>query len=98
MKKLEVTTEPIGQKLFRLCLYLDGQYIGEYERSQESDIDRKRKEIELASDLLCWVGEHHGSFVVRWDSNKRRKSIRVGRTEVCIIPRQLWQDPSWKNA
>lgn len=88
--------ERIGKKLHRLLIYVDGQYIGEYERSQESDLGRKEKEILAAIDVLAGVYKKHGKFVVRWDGVNKKKSIRVNGVEVCTIPKSCWGKPSWE--
>lgn len=94
---LVVRTTRIGDKLNRLDVYLGDVLIGEYERSQDADIARKKAEIQNASDLLVWVYEKFGQrFVVRWDGIHRRKSIRVGDNEVSIIPKALRETPSWE--
>jgi hypothetical protein len=69
--------EKIGKKLHRLLIYVDGQYIGEYERSQEADIGRKEQEIHASIDVLVGVCNKYGEFVVRWDGTNKKKSIRV---------------------
>lgn len=95
MQKLDVRAELIGTKLHRLEIFKDGTFIGEYERSQAKDIDRKIREIQLASDLLVETFTNHGPFVVRWDGENHRKSIRVDGTHVATVPKDCWQKPSW---
>lgn len=96
MANIRIVPEVIGKKLYRLNIYLDGQRIGEYERSQAADIDRKTREIELAIGTLESVFDHHGEFTVRWNRVQKKKSIRVDGVEVATIPRSCWQKPSWK--
>ena len=96
MTTLSVTVQLLGKKLHRLEIYSDGTFIGEYERSQEEDIGRKKEEIELASSVLLQVFKDHGPFVVRWDGQHRQKSIRVDGTEVATIPKNCWQKASWE--
>ena len=76
----------------------DGQtLIGEYERAQEADIERKKREVQNAGALLIGVFRKHGPFVVRWDRLSRTKSIRVNGVEVGVIPRTHWETPSWEG-
>ena len=93
MRKLDVKPYLIGTKLHRMEIFLQGTFIGEYERSQAEDIERKIREIELASDLLVEIYRKHGPFVVRWESCQ--KSVRVNGLRVAVIPRECWQKPSW---
>ncbi len=95
MQKLTVETEVIGTKLNRLDIFNNGKFIGEYERAQEADIDRKKQEINCASELLIEVYNKHGQFVVRWNGAENKKSIRVNDIEVASIPRECWKKPSW---
>ena len=94
---LRVRSELIGSKLHRLLIFQDGQYIGEYERSQEADIERKKAEIRNAEAELLGIYRRHGEFVVRWDGAKRQKSVRVKGTEVGTVPRAAWERPSWEG-
>jgi hypothetical protein len=96
MTKLNVKTELIGKKLHRLEVYHDGKFIGEYERSQAKDIERKTKEVNLASDLLLSIYREYGAFIVRWDGVSHKKSVRVNGTEVSIVPKGCWLKPSWE--
>jgi hypothetical protein len=96
MAELDVKAELIGKKLYRLEIYYGGTFIGEYERSQAKDIERKTKEINLAAELLLSIFRENGVFVVRWDGEGRKKSIRVDGTEVGIVPNDCWQKPSWE--
>jgi len=96
MNMLDVKAELLGTKLHRLEIYHEGTFIGEYERSQEKDIERKSREINLAAELLLAVFEKHGVFVVRWDGEDHKKSIRIDGTEVDTIPAECWQKPSWE--
>lgn len=92
---LQVDAQPIGIKLHRLVITSDGVIIGEYERSQAADIDRKIEEIKCALQLLVDVYKRDGEFVVRWDSKRRVKSIRVRGAEVSQVPLDCWRQPSW---
>lgn len=92
---LRIDSEVIGKKLNRLSVYYDGQYIGEYERSQEADIERKSLEVKCALPLLLNIYESKGEFQVRWDNARRVKSIRVNGVEVGQIPCECWRKPSW---
>lgn len=94
---LVVRSTAVGLKLNQLEIF-DGQtLIGEYERAQEADIERKKKEVQNAEALLLAVFRRHGPFVVRWDRLKRAKSIRVNGVEVGVIPSIHWERPSWKS-
>ncbi len=96
MNKFTIKTELLGKKLHRLDIYNEGKFIGEYERSQYNDIERKTREINLASDLLLSIHANYGTFIVRWDGVNRHKSIRVDGVEVSTIPKEFWQKPSWE--
>lgn len=68
-----------GKKLYRLEIRHDGQYIGEYERSQAGDVERKKEEVRCAADLLLRVYQQCGEFKVRWNGDRREKgSFRSG--------------------
>jgi hypothetical protein len=95
--RITVTPEPIGKKLHRLEIYADGRLIGEYERAQAADIDRKIVEVEKAADLLLAIHAKYGEFQVRWSRERRAKIVRVGNTERGFIPRECWQTPSWEE-
>ena len=47
--------------------------IGEYERTEERDIERKKAEIASAADYLVELFRKHGPFVARWDGIERTK-------------------------
>jgi hypothetical protein len=87
---IDVVPEKIGGKLHQLRIFANGRYIGEYEKSQASNIERKKKEIDASREILIGVFERHGEFVVRWDGKNKCKSIRVDGIEVARIPRELW--------
>lgn len=86
-----------GQTLHRLVILHDGQVIGEYERTQAEDIERKKTEIECALTQLLEIYRGKGKpFTVRWDGKRRVKSIRVDSKEVGQVPIECWHEPSWK--
>lgn len=95
---LVVNAQLIGKKFHRLAILNDGQFIGEYERSQEADIERKKEEIKCALSKLVEIHRSRGEFVVRWDGRRRVKSIRVNGIEVDQIPIECWRRPSWETA
>ena len=95
MSELSVKPVLIGKKLHRMEIFSGGQFIGEYERSQAADIDRKTREINCASKLLLEIFRKHGQFVVRWDGSEHKKSIRVNEIEVGTVPKECWRKPSW---
>ncbi len=95
MLHLDVQAELIGTKLHRLSIFHNGTFIGEYERSQKKDIKRKTREIHLASTMLLNIYNTYGLFIVRWNGNAHKKSIRVNEVEVGHIPKEFWQKPSW---
>ncbi len=78
-------------------VYNGDDRIGEYERSGERDIERKKDEIEAAFNFLLDIYKEHGEWVVRWDGTERRKSVRVEGQEVAILPKDYWGRPSWKK-
>jgi hypothetical protein len=92
---ITVRAHLLGTKLHRLDVVADGQFVGEYERSQEADITRKTKEVRCASELLLAVHYKYGEFKVRWNSARRAKVIYVNGVERVVIPEQCWEKPSW---
>jgi hypothetical protein len=94
---LFVRPEQAGSKLHRLLIFHEGKYIGEYEKSQDADIERKTAEIHDAESILLEVFNKYGEFCVRWDSKERKKSVRVNGVEVTVIPKSLWKTPSWQS-
>jgi hypothetical protein len=96
--QLTVVTKSLGTKLNELLIYLGPTLIGEYERSQDADLARKKREIQNIEDLLIWIYEKHGHFIVRWNGEARHKSVRVAEVEVCVIPKIAWEAPSWEVA
>jgi len=92
-----VSTESIGTKLHRMHMYNGKEYVGEYERSQEANIERKKAEIAEATDTLLALFHNHGELCVRWNGNARKKSIRAGGIEVGVIPKSAWKAPSWQK-
>jgi hypothetical protein len=92
-----VRTEPIGTKFHRLLMFNGEEYVGEYERSQEADIVRKKAEIAEATGVLLALFQNHGELCVRWVGSARKKSIRAGGIEVGVIPKSAWKAPSWQK-
>jgi hypothetical protein len=95
--ELTVVTKSLGSKLNEMLIYAGSTQIGEYERSQDADIERKKVEIANVADLLMWIYSKHGRFTVRWQGDTRHKSIRVADVEVSIIPKIAWATPSWQR-
>mgnify|MGYP003449531212 FL=1 len=93
---VKVIAHPIGKKLHRSEIWSDGKLIGEYERAQANDIERKTDEIHACLAMLEAIEHQHGLFVVRWDGQRREKVIRVHGAEVGTIPRSEWRKPSWE--
>ncbi len=94
-----VRAESLGKKLNRLLIFIDGRFIGEYERTQTADIKRKTDEITVAGGLLLSLFETHGPLVVRWDRKIPEKSIRrEDGVRVGAVPREAWRTPSWKSS
>jgi hypothetical protein len=95
---LLVRTELIGTKLYRLRIFIDGAYIGEYERSQAADIPRKRAEITAAQPDLLALYRRHGELCVRWNGKDREKTVRRSDgVKVGVIPKEAWRTPSWRE-
>ncbi len=92
-----IKVSPITSKRFCLEVYNGDDRIGEYERSGERDIERKKDEIRAAYNFLLDVYKKHGEWVVRWDGTERRKSVRVEGQEVAILPKDYWGRPSWEK-
>jgi len=91
---LDIKTSKAGKTLHHIKIYINTMYIGDYERSQEGDIDRKKEEIRLSAYLLLEIYQRYGFFIVCWDNKDRKKSIRVHGREVGIIPKKNWQLPN----
>jgi hypothetical protein len=92
---LVIDHQLLGKTLHRLEIRHDGQYIGEYERSQAADIERKKQEIRCAQDLLLRIYRQHGEFQVRWVGGRKDKVIYVQGMERGVIPKSCWRKPSW---
>lgn len=98
MSNVLIRSELIGKKFHRLHIFIDGIEIGEYERSQEADIDRKTKEVVASKDLLLNLFRTHGVLCVRWDGKAYKKSIRrADGVEVGVIDKSAWRNPSWQR-
>lgn len=97
---LTVNVEPTsGPSRFRLMIHDSDQIVGEYERTGEKDIERKKAEIASAADYLLELFRKHGHFVVRWDGVERAKVVKdeVGN-KIGEISREHWRKPSWQKA
>jgi len=92
---MRVDAQRIGKKLHRLEILVDGQRIGEYERSQAADIERKTAEINCATDYLFRIYRRHGEFKVRWSGSRREKIVYVDDLEVGSVLKACWRKPSW---
>ncbi len=98
MSELDVGRRPAGGELYHLEIYHAGANIGDYERSKESEIPRKLREIGRSAGCLLSTHAEHGKFVVRW--NGRDKEIRKYRDgapdpgrqaqPLALIPRRYW--------
>lgn len=93
---MNVISHSLGKRLHRLEIWHDGEYLGEYERSNESDIPRKTEEIGAALPLLLSIARKHGAFVVRWSGDRRAKLVYVDNLQVGEIPKSCWRRPSWQ--
>ena len=77
---------------YRLILHFDGREIGEYEKSVESQIQRKIEEVQCAAPLLLDLFSKHGPLIVRWNDSERQKEIRNPNGKVVgSIPRGCWR-------
>ena len=93
-----VRAESIGTKLHRLRIFIDGTYIGEYERAQAEDIDRKKAEIAAAEAELLSLFRNHGELRVRWNAKDLEKTVRrTDGVKVGVIPTSAWRTPSWQE-
>ena len=108
MAKVEVRVVQQGRG-YRLDLYHEGVYIGEYERNwaaeESGDLAAKVREAEGASGLLIEASKRtaNGKITVRWNGQSRQKEIRTyaegradpGRGEPAIarIPKRFWRKP-----
>lgn len=99
MEKLTIDVQKVTACYFEFKIFLDGVYIGEYERSKEQDVDRKKREILNAKDYLIKVFHERKDqpFSVRWDGIKRTKVIKINDKEVATIPKEFWEKPSWQR-
>ena len=61
---LRIDSQPVGPKRHCLRMHYNGQYIGEYERSQAADIERKKKEIKCSLSVLLGIYNERGVFRV----------------------------------
>ena len=98
MEKLTITAHKVTNCYFELKIFLGEIYIGEYERSKEQDVERKKQEILNAKDYLSKIFHTHKDqpFQVRWDGTKRTKVIKINGKEVDTIPKKFWEKPSWE--
>ena len=90
---IDIRIEPSSGNLYRLLIYIDGLPIGEYERSQEKQIYRKKQEIRNAASLLQNISrEQQKQIIVRWE--RPNKVVRITadgkQKQVGIIPREHW--------
>lgn len=94
---LTVNVEPTsGPSRFRLVIHNGDQIIGEYERTGEKDIERKKAEIASAADYLLERFRKHGYFVVRWDDVERAKIVKDDDgNKIGEISKEHWRTPSW---
>jgi hypothetical protein len=106
--KVEVRVVQQGRG-YRLDLYHEGVYIGEYERSwaaeESGDLAAKVGEAEGASDLLIEASKRtdNGKITVRWNGQTREKEIRTyaegrndpgrGEPAIALIPKPYWRKP-----
>jgi ssDNA-binding replication factor A large subunit len=99
MAELRVRITPATARRYHLEIYYEGNHIGDYEQSEEQNIDRKEGEIKRSSNFLLDTYAQYGKFVVRW--NGRDKEIREyqegspnpARPVVplgIVIPREFW--------
>lgn len=96
--KVLVRAESIGTKLYRLRIFIDGTYIGEYERAQAADIKRKKEEIVASREELLSLFRKHGELCVRWNGKDREKTVRrADGVKIGVIPRSAWRTPSWQE-
>ena len=94
--RVQVRSELIGSRLYRLLITIDGVYVGEYERSQEADIARKTLEIDAAQGELLDLFQKNGPLTVRWNRKDREKTVRRSDgVRVGAIPPTAWRTPSW---
>jgi hypothetical protein len=98
MSELDVRRRPAGSDLYHLEIYHADTHIGDYERSIESEILRKLREIERSADFLLNTYAKHGKFVVRWNGrDKEVRKYRDGHPDpgrqaqpLDVIPRTYW--------
>jgi hypothetical protein len=97
--ELEVRIVPGSGFRSRLKIYHEGIHIGDYEESEEQNIERKEGEIERSADFLLDTYAKYGKFVVRWNGSDKeiRKyqegTANPGRPVVplgVVIPRRYW--------
>lgn len=88
---VDVIEPPSGATLFRLEIRHGDQVIGEYERSREQNVTRKKAEIASAENYLLELYRLHGRFTVRWDGVSRTKVVKdeVGN-KIGEIPGEYW--------
>lgn len=81
-------------------LYSGDTHIGDYERSIESEIPRKLREIVRSTDFLQGTYANFGKFAVRWNGRERVKAVRNyqegfadpgrGAQPLAVISREYW--------
>ena len=86
----------VGTKLHQLLIFDGKTLIGEYERAQSANIDRKKKEVRNAEAQLLDVFRKHGPFIVRWNDSTKSKIIRANGIPVGTIAKSHWETPSWQ--
>ena len=91
--ELRIEASPATPRYWRLDIFAGETLVGEYERSIEAEIERKRGEVSLASTMLLDVFRRHGAFQVRWNGDTRTKDVRVDGRLVATIPRSCWLPP-----
>jgi hypothetical protein len=98
-RDLAVDVEPTsGTSRLRLMIRDGDQLIGEYERTGEKDIERKKAEIASAAADLVKLFRKHGPFVVRWDGIERTKVVKDEfGNKIGEISKEHWHKPSWQN-
>jgi hypothetical protein len=96
---LTVSVEPTsGASRFRLMIHDGDQIVGEYERTGEKDIERKKAEIASAAYYLLELFRKHGCLVVRWDGVERAKVVKDDDgNKIGEISKEHWRTPSWQK-
>lgn len=95
---LQVIVTAISNERNMLEIMDGATRIGEYERSQDADVIRKKQEITNAESFLRDLFATYGALQVRWNNARGEKVVyNASGVEVGTIPKSCWETPSWRE-